>query len=82
MAIRGCTELLIIHLSLLCTGSGGNSVEVSNLAWLDAPMVQHFELAYDDLIPIPYKPSLIILVNIFLSNFARSLQDISYVRMR
>ena len=50
-----------MHLSMLTPttslmGSGGDSVGVSNLAWLDAPMVQHFKLANDDLIPISYKP--------------------------
>ena len=33
-------------------GSGGDSVGVSNLAWLFAPMVLLFKLANDDLVPI------------------------------
>ena len=46
-----------MHLSMLTpttplTGRGEDSVGVSNIAWLVAPMILHFNLANDDLIPI------------------------------
>ena len=54
--VRFLTHLSMLTLTTPLTGSDGDSVGVSNLAKIVAPMVLRFKLANDDLIPIPYKP--------------------------